>query len=113
MSPHPRPSGREYLEKERPHRTGTYVFPGQGIDNAIGKLKRFKRVALRGEKTKRNFASIVALAAAFALVKSAHRIAIQYKERFCLEENSKTAFRCLESGITFFRHLEPTATWML
>lgn len=26
----------EYLEKERPHRTGTYVFPGQGIDNAVG-----------------------------------------------------------------------------
>jgi len=26
----------EYLEKERPRRTGTYVFPGQGIDNAVG-----------------------------------------------------------------------------
>lgn len=26
----------EYMEKERPHRTGTYVFPGQGIDNAVG-----------------------------------------------------------------------------
>lgn len=26
----------EYLEKERPHRTGTYVFPGQDIDNAVG-----------------------------------------------------------------------------
>ena len=26
----------EYLEKERPHRTGTYVFPGLGIDNAVG-----------------------------------------------------------------------------
>lgn len=26
----------EYLEKERPGRTGTYVFPGQGIDNAVG-----------------------------------------------------------------------------
>ena len=26
----------EYLEKERPQRTGTYVFPGQGIDNAVG-----------------------------------------------------------------------------
>lgn len=34
-----RPVGRpvvEYLEKERPQRTGTYVFPGQGIDNAVG-----------------------------------------------------------------------------
>ena len=26
----------EYLEKERPHRTGTYVFQGQDIDNAVG-----------------------------------------------------------------------------
>ena len=26
----------EYLEKERAHRTGTYVFPGQDIDNAVG-----------------------------------------------------------------------------
>lgn len=26
----------EYLEKERPHRTGTYVFHGQDIDNAVG-----------------------------------------------------------------------------
>lgn len=26
----------EYLEKERSQRTGTYVFPGQGIDNAVG-----------------------------------------------------------------------------
>jgi integrase len=26
----------EYLEKERLHRAGTYVFPGQGIDNAVG-----------------------------------------------------------------------------
>jgi transposase len=36
------------------------------------KLKRFKRVALRCEKTKRNFASIVALTAGFILVKSVH-----------------------------------------
>ena len=33
----------------------------------IGKLKRFKRVAPRCEKTKRNFTSIVVLAAAFIL----------------------------------------------
>ena len=26
----------EYLEEERPQRTGTYVFPGQGIDNVVG-----------------------------------------------------------------------------
>jgi len=42
------------------------------IEQAIGKLKRFKRIALRCEKTKRNFASFVALAAAFILIKSVH-----------------------------------------
>jgi len=26
----------EYLERERARRTGTYVFPGQGIDNSVG-----------------------------------------------------------------------------
>jgi hypothetical protein len=30
----------EYLEKERPHRTGTDVFPGQDIDNAIGNFSQ-------------------------------------------------------------------------
>jgi transposase len=42
------------------------------IEQAVGKLKRFKRIALRCEKTKRNFASFVALAAGFVLVKSVH-----------------------------------------
>lgn len=42
------------------------------IEQAIRKLKRFKRVALRCEKTKRNFASFVALAAGFILLKSVH-----------------------------------------
>src|SRR5690606_10988183 len=41
-------------------------------EQAVGKLKRFKRVALRCEKTKRNFAAIVSIAAAFILVKSVH-----------------------------------------
>jgi hypothetical protein len=38
----------------------------------MGKLKRFKRVALRCEKTARNFRSIVALPAIFVLLKSVH-----------------------------------------
>ena len=42
------------------------------IEQAIGKLKRFKRIALRYEKTRRNFSSFVALAAAFILIKSVH-----------------------------------------
>lgn len=43
-----------------------------GLILAVGKLKRFKRVALRCEKTSRNFASIIAIAAGFGLLKSVH-----------------------------------------
>ncbi|WP_425607357.1 transposase [Roseibium sediminicola] len=42
------------------------------IEQMMGKLKRFKRVDLRCEKTARNFRSIVAIAAAFILIKSVH-----------------------------------------
>ena len=42
------------------------------IEQTVGKLKRFKRIALRCEKTKANFLSLVALAAAFILIKSVH-----------------------------------------
>jgi transposase len=42
------------------------------IEQAFGKLKRFKRVALRCEKTARNYASFVALAFGFILIKSVH-----------------------------------------
>ena len=42
------------------------------IEQLVGKLKRFKRIALRCEKTNTNFASIVALALGFILVKSVH-----------------------------------------
>jgi len=42
------------------------------IEQTVGKLKRFKRVALRCEKTVRNYGSIIALALGFILVKSVH-----------------------------------------
>jgi transposase len=42
------------------------------IEQAVGKLKRFKRIALRCEKTARNYGSFVALALGFILVKSVH-----------------------------------------
>jgi transposase len=42
------------------------------IEQTVGKLKRFKRVALRCEKTNRNFSSIVALALGLIIVKSVH-----------------------------------------
>jgi transposase len=46
--------------RQRPHRTG------------FGRLKRFKRVALRCEKTARNFRSIVSFAAGLCLIKFVH-----------------------------------------
>jgi transposase len=42
------------------------------IEQMVGKLKRFKRVAMRCEKTERNYRSIVALACGFIWIKSVH-----------------------------------------
>ena len=42
------------------------------IEQGIGRLKRFKRVALRCEKTATNFRSIVACAAGSCLIKFVH-----------------------------------------
>src|SRR4051794_38717917 len=42
------------------------------IEQLVGKLKRFKRVALRCENTAQNYGSIVALALGFFLIKSVH-----------------------------------------
>jgi transposase len=42
------------------------------IEQTIGKLKRFKRVALRCEKTAQNYAAILAFACAFIWIKSVH-----------------------------------------
>ena len=42
------------------------------IEQGIGRLKRFKRVALRCEKTERNFRSIVSFAAGLCLIKFVH-----------------------------------------
>ena len=65
-----------------PHRSNRKAIPARfakalcrgraRIKQMMGKPKRFKRVALRCEKTARNFRSIVALAAAFILLKSVH-----------------------------------------
>jgi transposase len=60
-------------EKYQPAWLARTLYRGRArIGQAVGKLKRFKRAALRCEKTKRNFASFVALAAGFILVKSVH-----------------------------------------
>ena len=60
-------------EKEKPAFFANMLYKGRArIEQAVGKIKRFKRVALRCEKTRRNFASFVALAAGFILLKSVH-----------------------------------------
>src|SRR5690606_31602152 len=60
-------------ENDKPAFFAQVLYRGRArIEQAVGKLKRFKRIALRCEKTKRNFASFVALAAGFVLVKSVH-----------------------------------------
>jgi hypothetical protein len=45
----------------------------KGRQRRVGKINRFKRVALRCEKTARNVSSIVALALVCIIVKSIHR----------------------------------------
>src|SRR3954466_3960769 len=42
------------------------------IEQLVGKLKRFKRIALRCEKTHRNFGSFVAFALGLIILKSVH-----------------------------------------
>ena len=42
------------------------------IEQLIGKLKRFKRIALRCEKTTKNFGSFIAFALGLIIVKSVH-----------------------------------------
>jgi transposase len=42
------------------------------IEQAVGKLKRFKRIALRCEKAAQNYGSFVALALGIILIKSVH-----------------------------------------
>ena len=42
------------------------------IEQGFGRLKRFKRVALRCEKTARNFRSIVSFAAGLCLIEFVH-----------------------------------------
>jgi len=43
------------------------------IEQLVGKLKRFKRIALRCEKTNKNFGSFVAFALGLIIVKPVHR----------------------------------------
>ena len=59
--------------KERPAFFPKALYRGRArIEQAIGKLKRFKRVALRCEKTAESYAAIVAFACSLIWVKSVH-----------------------------------------
>ncbi len=59
--------------KNRPAFFPKVLYRGRArIEQAVGKLKRFKRVALRCEKTAESFAALVAFACSLILVKSVH-----------------------------------------
>ena len=60
-------------KKDRPAFFARTLSEGRArIKQAVCKLKRIKRIVLRCGKTKRNFASFVALVAGFILLKSIH-----------------------------------------
>ncbi len=59
--------------KNRPAFFPKALYRGRArIEQTVGKLKRFKRVALRCEKTVQNYGSVVALALGFIVIKSVH-----------------------------------------
>jgi transposase len=61
------------IERMRPIDHPRTLYKGRArIEQAIGKLKRFKRIALRCDKTAQSYAAFVALACTFILVKSVH-----------------------------------------
>jgi transposase len=60
--------------KNRPNFFPKALYRGRArIEQLVGKLKRFKRIALRCEKTARNFGSFVAFALGLIIIKSVHR----------------------------------------
>lgn len=60
--------------KNKPSFFPKRLYKGRArIEQTIGKLKRFKRIAMRCEKTAQNFAALVAFACGLILVKSVHR----------------------------------------
>jgi transposase len=65
------PRRRNSKAKSRFFPKGLYKLRAR-VEQFIGKLKRFKRIAMRCEKTATNFASFVALACVFVLIKSVH-----------------------------------------
>lgn len=59
--------------KNRPNYFPKVLYRGRArIEQAMGKLKRFKRVAFRCEKTAESYGAFVAFACTLILVKSVH-----------------------------------------
>jgi transposase len=59
--------------KDRPNFFPKLLYKGRArIEQAVGKLKRFKRVAMRCDKTASSYSAIVAFACTMILVKSVH-----------------------------------------
>lgn len=59
--------------RNRPTFFPKLLYKGRArIEQAMGKLKRFKRIALRCEKTAENYGALVAFACSIILVKSVH-----------------------------------------
>jgi transposase len=59
--------------KDRPKFFPKILYKARArVEQLIGKLKRFKRIAMRCEKTKQNYAAFVSLACVFILIKSVH-----------------------------------------
>ena len=60
-------------EREKPAFFARILYKARSrIEQGVGRLKRFKRIALRCEKTARNFRSIVSFAAGLCLIKFVH-----------------------------------------
>jgi transposase len=60
-------------EKDKPGFFAKTLYKARArIEQGFGRLKRFKRVALRCEKTATNFRSIVSFAAGLCLIKFVH-----------------------------------------
>ncbi|MFP1133194.1 transposase [Asticcacaulis sp. W401b] len=60
-------------EKDKPTVFAKALYKAKArIEQAFGRLKRFKRIALRCEKTERHFPSIISFAAGLCLVKFVH-----------------------------------------
>ena len=62
-------------EKDKPKFFAKALYKARArIEQGMGRIKRFKRVALRCEKTARNFRSIVSFAACLCLIKFVHTV---------------------------------------